>query len=223
MPKEKISIMLAEDHVVVREGIRQFLERVEDFRVVGECGDGEQTVEMAAQLKPDVIIMDIAMPKLNGIEATKKIKSFHPSVAILVLSAYDYDEYIFALLEAGAAGYLLKDVSGRELVNAIYAVHEGESVLHPVIAHKVVEQFRGVATKPAEEQVSSVLSKREIDVLKMAAKGMSNKEIAEELFLSVHTVEAHLRNIFNTLGVGSRIEAVIHALRKGWFNLEDLS
>ncbi len=218
----KIRILLAEDHVVVRESIRKFLEREEDLEVVGEAGDGEEAVLLTTQMQPDLVLMDVAMPRVNGIEATKRIKELCPRIAVLALSAYDYDQYIFALLEAGAAGYLLKDVSGMELVDAIRAVHRGDSVLHPAVARKVVAQFRGAAAKPGEDRTLGLLTKREIDVLKNAAKGMSNKDIAGELSLSVRTVEAHLENIFNKLGVASRTEAVVYGLKQGWFSLENL-
>lgn len=217
---KKITILLVEDHVVVRESIRQFLEREEKLEVVGEAGDGEEAVKMASKLKPDVIIMDISMPKLNGIEATKRIKALLPSTAILILTAYDYEQYIFPLLEAGAAGYLLKDVSSRELISAIETVYRGEAVLHPAVARKVMQRLSKV--EPTGERASDLLSERELAILKMAAKGMSNSDIAEELHLSARTVESHLGSIFNKLGVGSRTEAVIKAMKKGWFTLEEL-
>jgi len=216
---DNIRILLAEDHVVVRESIRQLLDRESDLEVVGEASNGEEAVQLAAQLKPDIVLMDVAMPNVDGIEATKRIKALCPATAVLALSAYDYDQYIFALLEAGAAGYLLKDVSGQELVNAIRAVRWGDCVLHPAVARKVVARFRRT---PGEERVSGVLTEREKEVLKKAAKGMSNKDIADELFFSVRTVEAHLQSIFNKLGVSSRTEAVVYSLKQGWFTLEDL-
>jgi len=219
---KKITVLLAEDHVVVRESIRQFLEREAQLEVVGEAGDGEEAVQMASQLKPDVIIMDISMPKLNGIEATKQIKALQPSATILILTAYDYEQYIFPLLEAGAAGYLLKDISSRELVNAIETVYKGEAVLHPAVARKVMQRLRQAKAEPSGERALDLLSKREITILKMAASGMSNGDIAEKLHLSARTVESHLGSIFNKLGVGSRTEAVIKAMKKGWFTLEEL-
>lgn len=217
-----ITILLAEDHVIVRESIRQSLERKPDFKVVGEASDGEEAVKMALELKPDIIVMDISMPRLNGIEATKQIKEKMPSVAILVLTAYDYEQYIFPLLAAGAAGYLLKDVNSRELVNAIETVLKGEPVLHPAVARKVLERFKHTGDTSGEE-VTKILTEQEINVLKMAAKGMNNKAIADSLFISVRTVESHLAIIFNKLGVGSRTEAVIQAMKQGWFTLEELS
>ena len=221
--KSKIRILLAEDHVIVRESIRQSLERDINFEVVGEAGDGEEAVSMAKQLKPDVIIMDISMPQLNGIEATKQIKEFQPSAVILVLTAYDYEQYIFPLLEAGAAGYLLKDVSSHELMNAIQRVSKGEAVLHPAVARRVLERFKYKQDRQERQYTSDVLTERETAVLKMAARGMTNSDIAGELHLSVRTVESNLGAIFNKLGVGSRTEAVIQAMKKGWLTLKELS
>ncbi len=215
--------MLAEDHVVVREGTRELIQHEDDMEVIGEAGDGEEAVQLASRTKPDVIIMDITMPKLNGIEATKQIKSILPSTAILILTAYDNDQYITALLEAGAAGYLLKNIKGRELIEAIRAVHAGESVLHPRIARKVLNRFASSFVKPVGEPVTEILSEREMEVLKLAAKGLSNRDIAAQLFLSIRTVQAHLGNIFSKLDVGSRTEAILFGLKKGWFTIEDLS
>jgi len=219
---EKIKVFLAEDHVLMREGTREFLEREEDIEVVGEAGDGEETVRLATQLRPDVAIIDIAMPKLNGIEATKRIKAQNPSTAILILTAYDNDQYIFAVLDAGAAGYLLKSVDSQELVDAVRAVHAGESVLHPTVARKVLDRLAARRPRPVDDEGIERLTKREMEVLKLAAKGLRNKEIAEELVLSVRTVQGHLSNIFGKMQVGSRTEAVIKALRKGWLRLEDI-
>jgi len=220
---EKIKILLAEDHVVVREGTRELIQHEDDMEVVGEAGDGEEAVELATQTHPDVIIMDVNMPKLNGIEATKQIKVKLPSTAILILSAYDNDQYISALLEAGAAGYLLKNIKGKELIDAVRAVHAGESVLHPKIARKVLNRLITPGSKVDSEPAVNVLSERELEVLKLAARGLNNRDIADQLFLSIRTVQAHLGNIFNKLDVGSRTEAILVGLKKGWFSVEDLS
>ena len=217
----KIKVLLAEDHAIVREGTRELVQHEPDMEVVGEASNGEEAVQLTGKLRPDVVIMDIAMPKLSGIEATKRIKELYPATAVLILTAYDDDQYVFALLEAGAAGYLLKNVRGRELIDAIRAVYAGESVLHPAITRKVIESLIP-AGKPAERRIAEPLSEREMEVLKLAGRGMSNKDIAEKLSLSVRTVQSHLGNIFNKLGVGSRTEAVLYALKKGWGTLEDL-
>jgi len=218
---DKIRILIAEDHAVVREGTRELLDREEDLEVVAEAGDGEEAVRLATSQRPDVVLMDIAMPKLDGIEATKRIKAINPAIAVLVLTAYDDDQYVFALLEAGAAGYLLKDVHTDELIKAIRAVYAGESVLHPAIARKVINRFARPTDKRREESTLDQLTERELEVLKLAAKGMTNRQIANKLTLSIHTVQAHLSNIFSKLGVGSRTEAVLYGLRKGWLTLED--
>jgi len=216
----KIKVFLADDHVLVREGTRELLEREADLEVVGEAGDGEETVRLVTQLKPDVALIDIAMPKLNGIEVTRRIKALCPATAVLILTAYDDDQYIFALLEAGAAGYLLKDVRTSQLVEAIREVSAGESVLHPAVARKVVDRFAWAPGKAVESGLEQ-LTERELEVLKLAAKGMTNMNIARELNLSVRTVQGHLSSVFSKMGVGSRTEAVLHALRKGWITLED--
>lgn len=219
---DRIRIVLAEDHVVVRQSIRQFLSREKDLEIVGEASDGADAVEVTLRLKPDVLVMDVAMPKLNGIEATKQIKAVLPATAILALTAYDFDQYVFALLDAGAAGYLLKDVSGEDLIKGIRAVHRGESVLHPAVTRKVVERLRQGAVKAGNDEGLGLLSGREVKILELAARGMNNKEIAARVSVSLRTVEAHFGSIFNKLGVGSRTEAAVYGLKRGWFTLEDL-
>ncbi len=222
MTGHPIRVLLADDHAVVRQGTRELLDREEDIDVIAEASDGRQAVQLAIRERPDVVVMDFAMPELNGIEATRQIKAVAPGIAVLVLTAYDSHQYIFAFLEAGAAGYLLKDVQVDELVKAIRAVHAGESILHPAIARKVVDRF----AQPREDLYTvhaalDALTERELEVIKLAAKGMSNREIAQELTISVRTVQTHITNVFNKMGVGSRTEAVVHALRKGWITLED--
>ena len=217
---DKIRILIADDHAVVREGTRQFLEREDDLEVVGEAADGEEAVRLVGSLNPDVAIMDISMPNVDGIEATRQIKAKYPKVAVLILSAYDDDQFVFSLLEAGAAGYLLKSVRGNELVNAIREVSAGESVLHPTIARKVLNRFTNIASETQKQKTQDILTEREIEVLQLATQGSSNQEIADSLFLSLRTVQSHLNHIFNKLQVSSRTEAVVHALKEGWVTLE---
>ena len=216
-----IRVLLAEDHIITRQGIRRVLEDEKDLEVIGEAGDGEEAVQLGASLQPDVVIMDIAMPRLNGIEATNQLKQTCPATAVLILTAYQDDEYVFGLLSVGAAGYLLKTISGDRLVEAIRAVNKGESVLDPIITHKVMEHFRAHDNGAKSETPSPLLTKREMAIMKLASEGMSNKNIADELKLSRRTVEGHLRTIFNKLGVGSRIEAVLYGLKKGWLSLQE--
>lgn len=216
---ERIRILIADDHALVREGTRRILEREEDLEVVGEAADGEEAVALAERLAPDVAVIDIGMPRMNGIEATRRIKEEHPEIGVLVLSVHDDDPYVYAILEAGAAGYLLKDVRGAELVEAVRSVRAGEAVLHPAIARKVLGRFRTAGG--AEDGVP--LTEREIEVLRLAARGLSNKQIGARLGLSARTVQVHLGRIFRKLRVASRTEAVIHGLRRGWIRLEDLA
>ncbi len=218
----KIKILIADDHAVVREGTRRILEQEPDLEVVGEAADGEEAVRLAGNPRPDVAIIDIAMPKLDGIEATKQIKTLYPTIAVLILTAYDDDQFVFSLLEAGATGYLLKSVRGHELIEAVRQVHAGESVLHPVIARKALNHFVPTSGKPTRQAPSEVLSKRELDVLKLATRGLSNQDIAAELCLSLRTIQAHLGHIFNKLQVSSRTEAVVRAIKEGWVTLDDV-
>jgi NarL family two-component system response regulator LiaR len=217
----KIKILIADDHAVVREGTRQILEQEPDLEVVAEAVDGEEAVKLVGSFKPDVAIIDISMPKVDGIEATKQIKALYPGITVLILTAYDDDQFIFSLLEAGAAGYLLKSVRGKELVDAVRQVYAGESVLHPAIARKVLNRFVPAADKSVAPPVKT-LSERETEVLRLATRGLTNQEIAEKLFLSLRTVQAHLGHIFNKLQVSSRTEAVVKALKEGWVSLEDI-
>ena len=221
-PSAPIRIVIAEDHALVREGTRQLLEREPDLSVIAEAADGAQAVALTDELRPDVVIMDIAMPVMSGIDATIAIKERHPDTAVLILTAYDDDQYVSALLGAGAAGYLLKDVPSAELTRAVRAVHAGEPMLHPAIARKVLARFARSDVAADARTEDRGLSERELEVLRLAACGLSNAEIAGRLILSIRTVQVHLAHVFGKLGVGSRTEAVIAGLRSGLLHLEDL-
>ena len=221
--KTKIRVAIADDHPLLREAMRNVLAQHEDMEVLGEASDGEEAVKLSSELKPDVVVMDIVMPKLNGIEATRQIRKISPTTAVLVLTAYDDDRYVIGLLEAGAAGYLLKSARGEALVKAIRAVLAGELVLHPAIIAKIMKYGIRIAVEGGKPKVEEQLSDREMEILKLAARGMSNKDIAKKLFLSIRTVKAHLSNIFNKMGVASRTEAIVKGVREGWLTLEDMS
>jgi DNA-binding NarL/FixJ family response regulator len=213
-------IVLVEDHQIVREGTRQLLEQVPDFNVVGEAADGLEAIGLVERIRPDVVVMDIRLPHMNGIEATQAIKARFPDVQIIILSAYEDDCYIFPLLECGASGYLLKTASGKELELAIRTVRRGETALDPRIAHRVVQRInRRQLYRSGDMQEG--LTQREMDVLREAAQGKSNKEIAQQLSISAGTVQVHFRNIFEKLGVNGRTEAVTYAISKGWISLDD--
>ena len=218
----EIRVLIADDHAVVREGTRQILEQEPDLKVVAEAADGDEAVKLTGSSQPDVAIIDISMPRVDGIEATKQIKALYPQVAVLILTAYDDDQFVFSLMEAGAAGYLLKSVRGSELVDAVRAVYSGESVLHPSIARKVLNRFVPSRDKGRRQAPPEILSQREMEVLHLATHGLSNQDIADELSLSLRTVQAHLGHIFNKLRVSSRTEAVVRALKEGWITLDDI-
>jgi DNA-binding NarL/FixJ family response regulator len=216
---EKVRVLLADDHAVVRRGIRQFLERTDDLEVIAEAADGGEALQLVEQYQPDVAVLDIRMPEVTGVEATRRIKADHPEVRVLILSSYDDDPYVFALLEAGADGYVLKTASGDEIVRAVRTVHSGESALSPEVASKVVRHAMSGRPKGAAEQVET-LTARELDVLRLAAHGMTNRAIGRKLGISHRTVQGHLANMYGKLRVKSRTEAVTEALRRGWIVIE---
>jgi two-component system, NarL family, response regulator LiaR len=218
----KTRIFIADDHAMLREGMRNLLEKEKDFELVGEAADGEEAVRLAGKLKPDIVIMDIVMPKLNGVEATRQIKQLSPSTALLILTAYSDIRYIIGLLEAGACGYLLKNSPGKDVIRAIRAVRSGESVLDAEVTRKLVQRLGSLSRSPDDHEASGQLTSREIEILKWASRGLSNKELSEKLFISLRTVKAHMTNIFNKLGCSSRTDAIIKGLKQGYIDLNDI-
>jgi DNA-binding NarL/FixJ family response regulator len=211
----QIRVVIADDHEVVREGTRRMLEREADIDVVGEAADGRQAVRLVQDLCPDIVVLDVRMPEINGIEATKAIKASHPGVGVLVFTAHHDDRYVFPLLDAGANGYVLKTTGQRDLIKAIRDVYRGQTALHPEIARRVVERLTHKNRFQGEGMVES-LTEREMEVLEAVAKGWSNKEVSEALHISPHTVQVHLGNVFGKLNVKTRTEAVLYAIRQGW-------
>ena len=211
-----IRLMLVDDHAVVRAGLASMLERQEDFQVVGQASNGLEAVARVAALQPDVILMDLRMPEMGGVEAMRAISSERPETRFTVLTTYDNDEDIFQAIEAGAKGFLLKDTSREDLFEAVRAVHRGESGIEPGVAARVLDRF---AQLSREEAHAPLLSGRELEVLQAMAKGSTNKEIAVTLSISDSTVKTHIANIFQKLDVSGRTEAVTHALQIGIIKL----
>lgn len=214
-PTANIRILIADDHPVVREGLHGLLSIKPDFEVIGTAEDGEEAVLQARLLKPDVILMDLEMPRKNGLEAIKEIKASQPDVKILVLTSFTEDKKIFAALDAGALGCLLKDSSPQELIRAIRDVYQGQLTLHPAVARKMLRERE----KP--EDPNSLLTDREIEVLKLVAQGVDNHEIADALFISLPTVRSHISNILNKLNLSNRSQAVLYALRHNIASLDN--
>lgn len=217
---EKIKLLVADDHPVFREGLCRLLEDEKDIEVVAKVGSGEEAVRTAIELSPHVAIIDVIMPGIGGFEAAKQIKAASPQIAILMLSAYDYGSYILASLQAGAAGYLMKGSSLGELAEAIRLAHAGVAVFDFRAANKTLGKL--LTGEALFKNAAGILHSREVEILKLVAKGMSNKEIARELVISERTVRTHMVNIFRKLGVSSRTEAVLHALKEGWLTLDTL-
>jgi DNA-binding NarL/FixJ family response regulator len=216
---EQINVILADDHAVVRQGIRRFLEEDPLIDVVAEASDGAEAIRLVAEHQPDVAVLDIRMPEVTGVEATRRIKARFPETHVLILTAYDDDPYVFALLEAGADGYVLKTASADQLVDAVRTVYRGESALSPEVASKVVRQATGRRPASAADQIEP-LTPREIDVLRLVAQGMTNREVGQELGISHRTVQGHLASVYDKLQVNSRTEAVTQALKRGWIVIE---
>jgi len=211
---QKIGILIADDHTLFRNGIRALLEDEQDIVIVGEANDGREAIKLAAHLKPNVILMDIAMPLLNGLEATRQIKREHPEINVLVLTMYDHEEYFRQMLEVGASGYIIKRAAAHELVAAIRAVHSGEAVLSPAITRLVLEDYLRRDSITKEENDPDALSSREREVLQLIAEGKTSREIAEILNLSVKTVQSHRTNLMQKLDLHDRGDLIKYAIQK---------
>jgi len=212
--KTKIRILLADDHHIVRAGIRQLLESAQDIQVIAEAGDGEEAQSLIQQHKPDVAVLDIQMPKASGIEVTRWVRSHLPGVGVLILTAYDDEPYVMAVLQAGANGYVLKTAKTEELIQAVRDVYEGKSALDPSITQKLMSNL----FKRSEKTPIESLTDRELDVLRLAAKGFTNKAIGVQLNISDRTVQGHLAHIFAKLQATSRTEAVMRGVSLGWIS-----
>lgn len=216
---EKIKVLIVDDHKVVRQGLCTFLELQKDITVVGEAEDGQVAVEMVRKLGPNVVLMDLVMPRLDGISATRQVRALGSDVKVIALTSFTEDDKVFPAIQAGASSYLLKDVSPDDLVDAIRAVHRGESRLHPDIARKLMEQVASQASLHRETRFEEVTD-RERDVVRLVAQGRSNQEIAQELVISEKTVKTHVSNILTKLQLEDRTQLAIYAIRKGLVNLD---
>ena len=211
-----IKVLLADDHTIVRKGLCSLLEDEEGIEIIGEAEDGREAINLAEKLHPDIIVMDIAMPGLNGLEATRQLKKLYPEIKILILSMYANEEYVFQTLKAGAEGYLVKRVAPLELISAIKAVHQGNSFLSPTISRTVIDEYIRRADEISEQvDASKNLTARETEVLQLLAEGRKTREIAELLYISIKTVETHRAHIMDKLGIHSTAELTHYAISKG--------
>lgn len=234
--RHKVEVLLADDHQLFREGLKRILNMEEDIEVVGECGDGTQVLDFCRQVPPEIVLMDINMPLLNGVDATAELRELHPDIKVIILSIHDDESYVFETLRKGATGYLLKDMEAESLINAIRTVAEGNAFIHPKVTGKLIQQLRrmeylsetgaiaednrireaGVKFVASED---NPLTRREAEVLRLMAEGRSNKMIGEHLFISEKTVKNHVSSILQKMDVDDRTQAVINAIKFGWVTL----
>jgi NarL family two-component system response regulator LiaR len=213
MNASPIRVLVIDDHRIVREGIQSLMEDIDDILVIGEARNGREGVNLVDRLNPDVVLMDLMMPEMDGLEATQKIIERHPHIRVLVLTIFITDDKVFPAIKAGAQGYLLKDTGSMELIDAIRSVYRGETSLAPEIAQKVLSEIRQPAQ--GEKPTPDPLTERELQVLKLVAQGKSNKQIASELNISIHTVRTHVNRILSKLHLANRVQATLYALRQG--------
>ena len=217
----KIRVVIADDHAIVREGISSLLETQPDIEVAGEARNGQEVLDKARELKPDIILMDITMPGMSGLEATRLVREQNPDTKVLVLTMHEGDEYFFKLLDAGASGYLVKGCSSEELVTAMRAVHRGDVFLYPTMTTKLLSDYLRRNRGGGDKEIGDGLTNREMEVLKYVADGHTNQEIAERLVLSVATVQTHRANIMAKLGLHNAAELVKYAIRHGFISLDE--
>jgi len=217
MTQERIRILIADDHAIVREGLRALIETEPGMELAAEAGDGIEAVQMARRLKPDVILLDLLMPRMDGLEAIRAIKQEQPGACILVLTSFAEDEKVFPAIKAGAQGYLLKDTTPEALLQAVRDVYRGESSLHPTIARKLLQELNQPPDLPP---ATDPLTEREVDVLRLVSQGLSNEEIGERLFIAERTVRTHVSNILGKLHLANRTQAALYALREGLATLD---
>ena len=213
-------VLIADDHVIVREGLIALLNLADDIKVVGEAADGREAIDMTEQLRPDVVLMDIRMAELDGVQATREIRARFPEVHVIALTNYDDDEYVFDCLRYGASGYLLKDVSPEDLVKAIKSAVQDESLVDPSVLNKVLTQFRQL-TEDGSNHADHKLSSREQEVLEALTAGLSNKEIAQRLYIAEKTVKAHFSSIYRKMNVSTRSQAIVVAVKTGLVDLDE--
>jgi DNA-binding NarL/FixJ family response regulator len=221
MTMEKIRVVLADDHALVRQGIGRFLEDSGEITVVAEAEDGERAFELVVEHQPDIAVVDIRMPKVSGVDLARRLKAECPQVKILVLTAYDDDPYVFALLQAGVDGYILKTADSAQLVQAVRQIAHGEPALDPTVAKRLIERVAAGRMSLRRNEVIERPTDRELEVLRLAGKGLTNKAIGRELGISARTVQGHLARVYSKLQVGTRTEAVLKAVQEGWITVDD--
>jgi DNA-binding NarL/FixJ family response regulator len=221
-PVEKLKVIIVDDHALFRRGLEMVLENEDDIEVVGEATDGQQAVDRTSELMPDVVLMDVRMPRRSGIEATQRIKELMPHVKIVVLTNSDEEADLYEAIKAGASGYLLKEISSEEVADAIRSVVQGHSRISPAMASKLLTEFQAMSKRTDDRQplAPPKLTERELQILRLVAKGLGNRDIAQQLFISENTVKNHIRNILEKLQLHSRMEAVIYAVREKLFDIK---
>jgi len=221
-PAEKLRVIIVDDHALFRRGLEMVLENEKDIEVVGEATDGQQAVDKTSELMPDVVLMDVRMPRRSGIEATQRIKELMPHVKIVVLTNSDEEADLYEAIKAGASGYLLKEISSEEVADAIRSVVQGHSRISPAMASKLLTEFQAMSKRTDDRQplAPPKLTERELQILRLVAKGLGNRDIAQQLFISENTVKNHIRNILEKLQLHSRMEAVIYAVREKLFDIK---